>query len=341
MATELTLDLVGDINLKRDLQLRAERAFELVDDELRGATVRMGNLEGAFFDPSVELEYKPGWFHLEPEMATALEGRFDALSCANNVHHGRAIAASAAILDRLGICHTGSGRDAEEARAPTTLSRDGLRFGLLAYTSVFWPIGHAAAPGQPGVATIKAYTAYEPNPRFIEMPGVAPIIRSWPDPTELARAAADVRALRPRVDVLVVYCHWGVTGSNDPSEYQRTIGHALIDAGADIVAGAHPHQPQPVERYRHGLVLYSLGNFIFGWQQHRNATRDGLLARVSIVDGKPGRCRLLPVQRTADDRAAILDAGEGEGARIYGIIAGRSRSLGTDLHVEEGSIVVA
>jgi poly-gamma-glutamate capsule biosynthesis protein CapA/YwtB (metallophosphatase superfamily) len=340
MSTELTLDLVGDINLKRDLQLRAERAFEHVDQELQRADVRMGNLEGAFFDPSVQLEYKPGWFHLEPEMASALEGRFDALGCANNVHHAEAIPSSIAILDRLGICHAGAGCDDVEARAPAIFTRGGTRIGLLSFTSVFWPIGHAAGARAPGVATIKAHAAYEPNPRAVEMPGVPPIIRSWPDPGELERAEAAVRSLRSRVDCLVVYCHWGVTGSNDPTEYQRTIGHALVDAGADIVAGSHPHQAQPVERYHDRLIFYSLGNFIFGWQLHRAATRDGLLARVSVVDGKPTRCALLPVQRTAEDQAAILDAREGDGARIFDIIDGRSRALGTELRVEGSQVVV-
>jgi poly-gamma-glutamate synthesis protein (capsule biosynthesis protein) len=340
VSAELTLDLVGDINLKRDLQLRSERAFDLVDAELASADVRLGNLEGAFYDPGVELAYKPGWFHLEPEMAQALKGRFDAVACANNVHHGAAIAASTSILDQLGICHSGAGCNAAEARAPAIVSRGGLRFGLLAFTSVFWPVGHAATADEPGVATIKAFTAYEPTPRVVEMPGAAPVIRTWPDSGELGQAEAAVRALRSQVDVLVVYCHWGVTGSNDPTEYQRTIGHALINAGADIVAGAHPHQPQPVERYGGGLILYSLGNFIFGWQQYRNATRDGLLARVSIVDGKPGLCALLPVQRTSEDQARILDARTGEGARIFGIVEGRSRAMGTGLHVERSRIIV-
>jgi poly-gamma-glutamate capsule biosynthesis protein CapA/YwtB (metallophosphatase superfamily) len=340
MSAALTLDLVGDINLKRDLQLRAEYAFDLVDAQLASADVRLGNLEGAFYDPTVELEYKPGWFHLEPDMAVALQGRFDAVGCANNVHHGAAIASSTAILDRLGICHAGAGCNADAARAPAIFTRGGLRFGLLSFTSVFWPIGHAATATAPGVATIKAFTAYEPSARVVEMPGVAPVIRTWPDATELAQAEHAVRALRPQVDMMIVYCHWGVTGSNDPTDYQRSIGHALIDAGADIVAGAHPHQPQPVERYAGGLILYSLGNFIFGWQKYRNATRDGLLARVSIVDGALGGCVLLPVQRTSEDQASILDPRSGEGARIFESIDGRSRALGTHLHVEERGIIV-
>ena len=336
--TALTLDLVGDINLKRDLQLRAERAFDRVDDDLHRADVRMGNLEGAFYDPSVELEYKHGWFHLEPEMAAALQGRFDAVGCANNVHHGHAIAASLARLDQLGICHAGAGCTLEEALKPAIFTRHGVRIGLLAFTSVFWPIGHAATESSSGVATIKAYTAYEPSPRFVEMPGAAPIIRSWPDADELSRAEKAVRSLRPSVDVLVVYCHWGVTGSNDPAEYQRTIGRVLIDAGANIVAGAHSHQPQPVERYRGGVIFYSLGNFIFGWRLHRQATRDGLLARVSLEDGELRTCELLPVQRTTEDQVTILDAREGEGARIFNLIADRSRRLGTELTLSDGAI---
>jgi poly-gamma-glutamate capsule biosynthesis protein CapA/YwtB (metallophosphatase superfamily) len=337
----ILLDLVGDINLKRDLELRAERAFDLVDEELGAADVRLGNLEGAFYDPSVELEYKRGWFHLEPEMAAALQGRFDALGCANNVHHGRAIPASLTRLDELGICHAGAGCTLEDALAPAVFVRGGVRFGLLSFTSVFWPIGHAATPISPGVATIKAYTAYEPTSRVIEMPGAPPVIRSWPDAEELARAATAVRDLRKTVDVLVVYCHWGVTGSNDPADYQRTIGHALVDAGADIVAGAHPHQPQPVERYEHGLIFYSLGNFIFGWRLHRNATRDGLLARIRIVDAQIASFELLPVQRTPEDQVSILSASHGEGARIYGLIAERSQRMGTELTVRSDGSVVA
>ena len=336
--TKLVMDLVGDINLKRDLQLRAERAFDRVDDDLRRADVRMGNLEGAFYDPSVELEYKSGWFHLEPEMAVALQGRFDAVGCANNVHHGQAIPASLARLDELGICHAGAGCTLDEALKPAIFTRQGVRFGLLAFTSVFWPVGHAATDSSPGVATLKAYTAYEPSPRFVEMPGVAPTIRSWPDTAELARAENAVRMLRPSVDVLVVYCHWGVTGSNDPAEYQRTIGHALVDAGANIVAGAHSHQPQPVERYNNSLILYSLGNFIFGWQLHRQATRDGLLARVTVDDGELRACELLPVQRTPEDQVTILDPRQGEGARIFNLIAERSRRLGTELRLSNGAI---
>jgi poly-gamma-glutamate synthesis protein (capsule biosynthesis protein) len=132
-----------------------------------------------------------------------------------------------------------------------------------------------------------------------------------------------------------------VTGSNDPAEYQRAIGHALVDAGADIVAGAHSHQPQPVERYRDGMIFYSLGNFIFGWRQHRQATRDGLLARLSFAQGKLTACELLPVQRTPEDQVTILNASEGEGARIFGLIAERSRRLGTELSERQGVIALA
>src|SRR3954452_17701571 len=105
----MTVDvrLVGDINLKRDLDFEGDTAFRLVAPELRAADLRLGNLEGCFADPRVELPHKPGWFHCEPDMAEHLTGHVDAVACANNVTYGPAIAESLRRLDELGIQHTG------------------------------------------------------------------------------------------------------------------------------------------------------------------------------------------------------------------------------------------
>jgi poly-gamma-glutamate synthesis protein (capsule biosynthesis protein) len=64
---------------------------------------------------------------------------------------------------------------------------------------------------------------------------------------------------------LVIFApHWGVEGSYRPTEAQRELAHAVIDAGADIVWGSHPHVLQPVEEYNDGMIFYSMGNFSFG-----------------------------------------------------------------------------
>jgi len=334
----LNLCLLGDINLKRDLDFSAEVALSAVRSELESADLRLGNLEGCFSDPTVELPYKRGWFHCEPEMALHLRGLVDAVACANNVHFGPAIVDSMRRLDDLGILHSGAGRNRAEARRPAVIERSGVRVGLLAYTSVFTPVGHAATEDRPGVATIRARAAFEPHPRHFEMPGVAPVVRSWPDPAELDAACQDVRSLRERVDLLVVYCHWGVTATVTPTEYQRTIGHALVDAGAHVVAGSHPHRAQGVERHGTGVIFYSLGNFVFGWKLHRESTRDGLLARLTLENGELDRVALLPVARDARGRTQLLSPEHGHGRELADSVIALSADLGTEIHVADGEL---
>jgi poly-gamma-glutamate synthesis protein (capsule biosynthesis protein) len=327
MTTKLAL--VGDINCKRDVL--AETALDRVDPELERADVRLGNLEGAFYDPTVELDYKPGWYHCEPDAVSFVTGRFDAVACANNVHHGAAIATSTALLDDVGIGHAGAGRDRSAARRPAIVHRAGATVGLLAFTSVHWPIGHVATSGEPGVAAIRARTAYEPHPRIVEMPAAPAIVRSEPEPVDLAAAQEDVSRLREQVDIVVVYCHWGVTRSEVAAEYQETIGRSLIDAGATIVAGSHPHVPQAVERYGHGVILYSLGNFMFGWRLHRHLTSDGLLARVEVDDGRVGRVGLVPLHRDDANQVELLTPDSPDGTRIGRRVAELSERYGTRL----------
>ena len=65
-------------------------------------------------------------------------------------------------------------------------------------------------------------------------------------------------------DLVIFAPHWGIEGSYRPTVGQQRLGHAAIDAGADIVWGSHPHVLQPIEEYNGGIIYYSLGNFSFG-----------------------------------------------------------------------------
>lgn len=68
--------------------------------------------------------------------------------------------------------------------------------------------------------------------------------------------------IRKEVQKLVIYIHWGNRDSSYPSDTQVNGARKLIDAGADIVIGSHSHAPQSVEKYKHGIIAYNLGNFI-------------------------------------------------------------------------------
>ena len=66
-------------------------------------------------------------------------------------------------------------------------------------------------------------------------------------------------------------------------QQQEAMAHAVIDAGADLVIGHHPHVAQEVEKYKDGYIAYSLGNFIFD-QNFSKDTRTGLIFKVKIKD---------------------------------------------------------
>jgi poly-gamma-glutamate capsule biosynthesis protein CapA/YwtB (metallophosphatase superfamily) len=72
-----------------------------------------------------------------------------------------------------------------------------------------------------------------------------------------------VKAARANHDLVIVVLHWGVQYADNPDQWQVNAAHAFIDAGADAVIGHHPHILQRFERYKDGLIAYSLGNFLF------------------------------------------------------------------------------
>lgn len=65
-------------------------------------------------------------------------------------------------------------------------------------------------------------------------------------------------------DLVIACCHWGIEREYYPYEFQQTLAHSLVDSGADLVIGTHPHVLQGVELYNGKVICYSLGNFCFG-----------------------------------------------------------------------------
>ncbi len=84
-------------------------------------------------------------------------------------------------------------------------------------------------------------------------------------------------------DIVVVFCHWGVEYSAEPSNAIKEIGRQFIDNGADLVIGTHPHVIQPIEVYKGKRIYYSLGNFIFD-QYFSEETKKGMGVILKIND---------------------------------------------------------
>jgi poly-gamma-glutamate synthesis protein (capsule biosynthesis protein) len=106
---------------------------------------------------------------------------------------------------------------------------------------------------------------------------------------DVAYTEKRIREMESQVDLTIVYAHWGEEYETKPSSYIVPWSKRFVDAGADLVIGAHPHVVIPFEEYKNVRMYYSLGNFIFD-QYWMKEVRCGLGVRVDIEkypDQKP------------------------------------------------------
>jgi poly-gamma-glutamate synthesis protein (capsule biosynthesis protein) len=83
----------------------------------------------------------------------------------------------------------------------------------------------------------------------------------------------DVADQKKHNRIVIVSLHWGEEYLNYPSPEQLILGHKIVDAGATLILGHHPHVLQGIEKYQGGYIVYSLGNFIFDkWDMNARQT---------------------------------------------------------------------
>ena len=166
---------------------------------------------------------------------------------------------------------------------------------------------HTHDYGQNGFDTTKAFldttpisAVYPSNPTLKEVHGIRFAILAFDDSETLVDEDAmltEVATTRPQADVLIVMMHWGFEYHPTQSNRQTRLGHALVDAGANLVIGSHPHWRQPVEEYGGGIIFYSLGNFVFD-QMWSEETRRGNVADITVTrttDGFAFSYELVPI----------------------------------------------
>ncbi|MBI2859840.1 MAG: CapA family protein [Chloroflexi bacterium] len=250
-----------------------ETLFELALPTLKKADILFGQLEvnlsetggpqGSIPTQSVSgVAHTTGHRGIPPERVSGLTyAGFDVMSFASNHTLNRGeqpFFETVETLTRNNIAVIGVGRNIEEARKPLILERKGTRVGFLAYCSVV-PNGREAGPGRPGCAPMRASTTYE---QVDWQPGTPPRIITLANKDDLAAMVADIRKLRPQVDVVVMSIHWGVHLIPAViAMYQKEVACAAIDAGVDLILGHHAHLLKAIEVYKGKAIFYSLGNF--------------------------------------------------------------------------------
>lgn len=237
----VSIVITGDIMMARSVGARISAKdglypFAGTAEALRSYDLRIGNLECVV---STLGSPQPKTYTFEAPLRAydrlAAAG-FHIVSVANNHSGDYGKAAFSDMLTRLpthGIMPVGGGANRVQAHTPVIRRIHSTTIGILAYCEI-GPTNFVATDTSPGHAWLEA-----------------------------AAMRQDIAALRPQVDFLIVFTHWGIEYVLQENAHQQYMARLAIDAGSDLVVGAHPHVIQPYEIYRGKPIIYSLGNFVF------------------------------------------------------------------------------
>jgi poly-gamma-glutamate capsule biosynthesis protein CapA/YwtB (metallophosphatase superfamily) len=153
-------------------------------------------------------------------------------------------------LREVGLLFAGTRDDSAAAWQPVLTEANGIKVGWLGMTR--WLNGNRN-PEDP----------LQPHVNFFPYPNDS----GGAVGADEEQVLAAVKAARAQCDLLVVSIHWGVEYAAAPRPEDVDIAHKMLEAGATVIVGAHPHVLQPVETYRtedgrNTLIFYSLGNFL-------------------------------------------------------------------------------
>lgn len=286
--------------------------FVSIRSILAGSHITIGNLEAPITERGAEFSGKRFRFRTRPEAARALkDAGFSILTLANNhiMDFGpEGLEDTLSYLDSNAIAYCGAGKTLLSARAPRIVNVQGAKVAFLSY-SLTYPVEFFAGRSSCGTA-----------------PGYASLYVN------------DIRQARKKADYVVVSFHWGHELSSKPERYQVAAARGAIDAGADLVLGHHPHVLQGIERYRQGLIFYSLGNLVFG---SRSVAPDrSIIARISLDGGVRG-AEIIPINvlnREVEFQPAPLSGKKG--MEVIGKVRALSAGKGVRIAAESGRYLV-
>lgn len=258
---------------------------ERLQNEMKNADFTMVNEEFPFSARGIKAQDKQFTFRVDPSYVKILqEMGIDAVTLANNhaLDYGtEALTDTFQTLEDAGIAYVGAGDSKERASQAHVAEIGGKKIGFLAASRVIPEVGWNIENSQPGM--LCTY-----------------------DSTLLCQAIRDVKK---SCDYVVVYVHWGIERENMPQDYQRNLGQAYIEAGADLVIGSHPHVLQGIEYYQGKPIVYSLGNYIFN--QEIPST---VLLKATVTPENTTKLQLIPAYASG---AKTQEMEPVKGAELY------------------------
>ncbi|QDV26823.1 CapA family protein [Aureliella helgolandensis] len=247
--------------------------WQLVKQKLDDADILIGNLEAVLSEAGRNPLWLPSLYMRGSSNCIPVlnEVGFDVLSLANNhmMQHGAiAYMETVAGLTQCGIQCIGD----STTTALKCIECKGIRFGFLAFSM---------RPEE-----------YKPGKQLYVLASAEEIV-------------SEVSKYAQTVDHLVVSLHWGDEFVSTPSIQQIELAHKLIDHGASLVAGHHPHVAQGIEPYGNGLIAFSLGNFIFDMPFQR--TKESMVLEVVFDKESIVSHSVLPIQINDQHQPEFVD----------------------------------
>ncbi|MEA2022267.1 MAG: AmmeMemoRadiSam system protein B, partial [Candidatus Caldatribacteriota bacterium] len=256
-----TILFVGDIMLDRGVENSINRnsiyyPFQKANQFLRGIDIVFGNLEGPIVNNPPEFPANSLKFAFNPEVIKGASWCNFNLFCLANNH----------TLDMGKECLEGT---------KEWLKKYGIN-----------SVGDSLSGSSDNLNS----SFFRDNITFLAFNRIFPFMAKE---EEIIKTIKMVKSSKPD-NFLIVSLHWGEEYKLNNSSAQQKLAHQIIEAGADLIIGHHPHVVQNIEKYQEKLIFYSLGNFIFD-QYFSPDTQQGLAMGLEIY---PDRlvCRLFPLQ---------------------------------------------
>jgi poly-gamma-glutamate capsule biosynthesis protein CapA/YwtB (metallophosphatase superfamily) len=298
-----TMALTGDSIITRKLSIYKEPEFLKMIELIRDADVAFTNVEMLFHDYEFYPMNASGGTYMRAEPALAKElawAGFDLGSLANN-HAGDYGVPAMQLTQRhvveAGIVAAGTGNSLMEAREAKFVETAEARVALISVASTYPDHARASKsrgdiPARPGLNPLRFTRTYVVTRERMEMlretlqelgisttgegneltvfgnrfvVGDRPEVRTEPKGEDLEEIAAVVRNATGLADYTIVTFHAHESDRDRfiPAEFLVTFARAMVDAGADVVAGHGPHVLRGIEIYKDKPIFYSLGDFMF------------------------------------------------------------------------------
>lgn len=275
VSEEVSLVAVGDISYSRGVERIVKKQKDInypflkIQDYLKNADLVFGNLETPITQGSEIPDFEM-IFRSNPGTEQALkQAGFSILSLANNhtPNFGeKGLKDTFNYLENAGIKYVGAGQNDQEAYRPIYIEKKGIKFAFLAYNDTdVVPAYYEASANRAGTAFMR-----------------------------IDKMTEAVKGAKQKADFVIVSVHSGAEYVDELNDSQVNFAHAVIDAGADLVIGHHPHVVQTLEKYKGGYIFYSLGNFVFD-QPQSEETKEGLVVKIYFAKNGISKISLLPV----------------------------------------------